>query len=80
MFNSKLYTLVLLLIFVLSAEGVFAQLNITTDTVSDNILLSKEHSFYGLLHSNGWGFGLKEKAVAEALTSLPDFNRLIRPS
>ena len=60
MLNRKKYTLVLLLTFVLSAGGVFAQLNIPTDTVSDNILLTQEHSFYGLLHSNGWGFGYRK--------------------
>ena len=60
MLNRKLFTLVLLLTFVLSAGGVFAQLNITADTVSDNILLTREHSFYGLLHSNGWGFGFRK--------------------
>jgi len=60
MLNRKLYTLVLLLTFVLSAGGVFAQLNISSDTVSDNILLAREHSFYGLLHSNGWGGGFRK--------------------
>ena len=60
MLNRKIYTLVFLLTFVLSAGGVFAQLNISSDTVSDNILLTREHSFYGLLHSNGWGFGFRE--------------------
>ena len=60
MLNRKLYTLVLLLTFVLSAGGVFAQLNISADTVNDNILLTREHSLYGLLHSNGWGFGFRK--------------------
>lgn len=60
MLNRKKYTLVLMLTFVLSSGGVFAQLNITADTVSDNILLTREHSFYGLLHSNGWGFGFRK--------------------
>lgn len=60
MLNRKIYTLVFLLTFVLSAGGVFAQLNIPADTVSDNILLTREHSFYGLLHSNGWGFGFRK--------------------
>jgi len=60
MLNRKIYTLVFLLTFVLSAGGVFAQLNISADTVSDNILLTREHSFYGLLHSNGWGFGFRK--------------------
>ena len=60
MLNRKSYTLVLLLTFVLSASGVFAQLNITQDTLSDNILLTREHSFYGFIHSNGWGFGFRK--------------------
>ena len=60
MLNRKLYTLVLLLTFVLSAGGVFAQLNISQDTVSDNILLTQEHSFYGFIHSNGWGVGFSK--------------------
>jgi len=60
MLNRKTYTLVLLLTFVLSASGVFAQLNIPSDTVSDNILLTREHSFYGFIHSNGWGFGFRK--------------------
>ena len=58
--NRKSYTLVLLLTFVLSAGGVFAQLNISSDTTSDNILLTQEHSFYGMIHSNGWGFGFRK--------------------
>jgi hypothetical protein len=60
MLNRKKYTLVLMLTFVLSAGGVFAQLNIPSDTVSDNILLTQEHSFYGFIHSNGWGFGFRK--------------------
>jgi hypothetical protein len=60
MLNRKSYTLVLLLTFVLSASGVFAQLNITQDTLSDNILLTREHSLYGFIHSNGWGFGFRK--------------------
>jgi len=60
MLNRKTYTLVLLLTFVLSASGVFAQLNIPQDTVSDNVLLTREHSFYGFIHSNGWGFGFRK--------------------
>jgi len=59
MLNRKISTLALLLTIVLSAGGVFAQLNIPRDTVSDNILLTREHSFYGMLHSNGWGFGFR---------------------
>src|ERR1035437_1049918 len=58
--NRKSYTLVLLLTFVLSAGGVFAQLNISSDTTSDNILLTQEHSFFGMIHSNGWGFGFRK--------------------
>ena len=58
--NRKTYTLVLLLTFVLSAGGVFAQLNISSDTTSDNILLTQEYSFYGMIHSNGWGFGFRK--------------------
>ena len=60
MLNRKTYTLVLLLTFVLSASGVFAQLNIPQDTVTDNVLLTREHSFYGFIHSNGWGFGFRK--------------------
>jgi hypothetical protein len=60
MLNRKFYTLVLLLTFVLSAGGVFAQLNISSDTLSDNVLLTREHSFYGFIHSNGWGFGFRK--------------------
>ena len=60
MLNRKTYTLVLMLTFVISASGVFAQLNIPQDTVTDNVLLTREHSFYGLIHSNGWGFGFRK--------------------
>jgi hypothetical protein len=60
MLNRKLKTLVLLLTIVLSAGGVTAQLNIPMDTVTDNILLTQEQSFYGLIHTNGWGFGFRK--------------------
>jgi hypothetical protein len=65
MLNRKIVTLALLLTTVLFTGVGFSQIKIEQDTVGNAVLLSREHSFYGMLHSNGWGFGFRKSLDEE---------------
>ncbi len=67
MLNRKIITLALLLTTVLFTGMGFTQIKIEQDTIGNTVLLTREHSFYGMLHSNGWGFGFRTNLDQEYL-------------